>query len=240
MVEGKRVLAVVPARGGSKGLPRKNLQPLLGRSLVAHVGECVGAMPIIDRAVVSTDDEAIAAEAEAAGIAAPFRRPVNIAGDRIGDLEVLLHAINTIEALDKVEYDVVLMLQPTSPLRRPEDVVLTVERLVEGGFDAVWSVGPTDLKYHPLKQLLVDPDSGNITLFDERGRDIIARQQLTEIYHRNGVAYAFTRACLLDYKSIYGVKTGAVVIDRPVISIDTKEDLIAAEKIMEDEKTFEK
>ena len=240
MFEGKRVLAVVPARGGSKGLPRKNLQPLLGRSLIAHVGECVGAMPIIDRAVVSTDDEAIAAEADAAGIAAPFRRPVNIAGDRIGDLEVLLHALNTIEALDKVEYDVVLMLQPTSPLRRPKDVVLTVERLVKGGFDAVWSVSPTDLKYHPLKQLLVDPDSGNITLFDESGRDIIARQQLTEIYHRNGVAYAFTRACLLEYESIYGVKTGAVVIDRPVISIDTKEDLIAAEKIMEDEKTFEK
>lgn len=240
MFEGKRVLAVVPARGGSKGLPRKNLQPLLGRSLVAHVGECVGAMPIIDRAVVSTDDEAIAAEAEAAGIAAPFRRPVNIAGDRIGDLEVLLHALNTIEALDKVEYDVVLMLQPTSPLRRPKDVVLTVERLVKGGFDAVWSVSPTDLKYHPLKQLLVDPDSGNITLFDESGRDIIARQQLTEIYHRNGVAYAFTRACLLEYESIYGVKTGAVVIDHPVISIDTKEDLIAAEKIMEDEKTCEK
>jgi CMP-N-acetylneuraminic acid synthetase len=240
MFEGKRVLAVVPARGGSKGLPRKNLQPLLGRSLIAHVGECVGAMPLIDRAVVSTDDEAIAAEAEAAGIAAPFRRPVNIAGDRIGDLEILLHALNTIEALDKVEYDVVLMLQPTSPLRRPKDVLLTVQRLVKGGFDAVWSVSPTDLKYHPLKQLLVDPDSGNITLFDEKGRDIIARQQLTEIYHRNGVAYAFTRACLLEYESIYGVKTGAVVIDRPVISIDTKEDLIAAEKIMEDEKTFEK
>jgi CMP-N-acetylneuraminic acid synthetase len=197
-------------------------------------------MPIIDRAVVSTDDEAIAAEAEAAGIAAPFRRPVNIAGDRTGDLEVLLHALNIIEALDKVEYDVVLMLQPTSPLRRPKDVVLTVERLVKGGFDAVWSVSPTDLKYHPLKQLLVDPDSGNITLFDEKGRDIIARQQLTEIYHRNGVAYAFTRACLLEYESIYGVKTGAVVIDHPVISIDTKEDLIATEKIMEDEKTFEK
>ena len=240
MFEGKRVLAVVPARGGSKGLPRKNLQPLLGRSLIAHVGECVGAMPLIDRAVISTDDEAIAAEAEAAGIAAPFRRPANISGDRIGDLEVLLHALNTIEALDKVEYDVVLMLQPTSPLRRPKDVVLTVQRLVKGGFDAVWSVSPTDLKYHPLKQLLVDPDSGNITLFDESGRDIIARQQLREIYHRNGVAYAFTRACLLEYESIYGGRTGAVVIDHPVISIDTKEDLIAAEKIIKDEETFQK
>lgn len=240
MFEGKRVLAVVPARGGSKGLPRKNLQPLLGRSLIAHVGECVGAMPLIDRAVISTDDEAIAAEAEAAGIAAPFRRPANISGDRIGDLEVLLHALNTIEALDKVEYDVVLMLQPTSPLRRPKDVVLTVQRLVKGGFDAVWSVSPTDLKYHPLKQLLVDPDSGNITLFDESGRDIIARQQLREIYHRNGVAYAFTRACILEQESIYGVRTGAVVIDHPVISIDTKEDLIAAEKIIKDEETFQK
>ena len=240
MFEGKRVLAVVPARGGSKGLPRKNLQPLLGRSLVAHVGECLGAIPIVDRAVVSTDDETIAAEAEAVGIAAPFRRPMDISGDKVGDVEVLLHALNTIEALDKVEYDVVLMLQPTSPLRRPRDVVLTVQRLVKGGFDAVWSVSPTNLKYHPLKQLLVDPDSGNMTLFDQSGRDIIARQQLAEIYHRNGVAYAFTRACLLEYESIYGGRTGAVVIDHPVISIDTKEDLIAAEKIMEDEETFEK
>ena len=169
MIGDRRVLAVVPARGGSKGIPLKNLREVGGRSLVARVGDVVGAVPEIDRAVVSTDHDAIAAAAEAAGIAAPFRRPEPLSGDHISDHDVLSHALEAAEATDHRRYDIVVMLQPTSPLRTPGDVSATLRMLVDGGWDSVWTVSPTDSKAHPLKQLVVS-GAGVLDYYDPRGR----------------------------------------------------------------------
>ena len=137
MIGGKRILVVVPARGGSKGIRLKNLRSVLGVPMVARVGHVVGQLEIIDRAVVSTDHEEIARVAEASGLAAPFRRPETLSGDRIGDLEVLTHALGEMERIDGLTYDIVVMLQPTSPLRKPEHVTATVEMLLQGSWDAV-------------------------------------------------------------------------------------------------------
>ena len=227
MIGERRVLAVVPARGGSKGIPLKNLREVAGRSLVAWAGAVAVAVPEIDRRVVSTDHEGIAAAAEAAGLAAPFRRPEALSGDRVGDWDVLNHALRTMEEIDGQTYDIVVMLQPTSPLRRPADVEATLRTLVAGGHDAVWTVSPTDLKYHPLKQLSLR--DGRMDYFDPRGAGIIARQQLEPVYHRNGVAYAMTRACILEHGAIMGLNTGAVVVDGAHVSIDTLDDIAAVE-----------
>jgi CMP-N-acetylneuraminic acid synthetase len=135
------------------------------------------------------------------------------------------------ESLDSTRYDVVVMLQPTSPLRRPAHVMAALEKLVAEGWDAVWTVSPTALKYHPLKQLTVLPN-GTMDYYDPAGPDIIARQQLTPVYYRNGAAYAFTRGCLLEQGTIRGARTGAVVIDDPMISIDTLEDFRLAEQML--------
>ncbi|NUN47770.1 MAG: acylneuraminate cytidylyltransferase family protein [Candidatus Brocadiae bacterium] len=228
MLNGLRLLAVVPARGGSKGVPLKNLHPLAGRPLIAHVADVVREAGVIDRCVVSTDHEEIARVAEGAGIAAPFRRPESLSGDRIGDLEVLVHALREAERLDGVAYDVVLMLQPTSPLRRAAHVLECARAVAERGFDAAWTVTATDLKYHPLKALVADA-SGGLGCFDPRGAAIVARQQLTPVFHRNGAAYAFSRSCLLDQKTILGKRTAPVVIDEPMVSIDTLEDFARVE-----------
>lgn len=232
MLDSRRILTVVPARGGSKGVALKNLQPLRGVSLIAHVGRIVGEVPSIDRAVVSTDHSGIAAEAEKAGLAAPFMRPSEIAGDLIGDLQVLEHALGAMEAIDGVTYDVVLMLQPTSPLRRPQHVQVVLEKLVREGWDAVWTVSPTDLKYHPLKQLAVG-EGGVMGYFDPAGSRIVARQQLQPVYHRNGVAYAFTRECLLEQRTIMGARSAAVILDEALVSIDTLDDFRLAERELE-------
>ncbi len=224
MYRGKRVLAVVPARGGSKGIPLKNLRTVGGVSLVARAGQVTKALGWIDRAVVSTDHEGIAAAAEAAGLGAPFRRPESLSGSLIGDWDMLNHALETMDAMDGVAYDVILMLQPTSPTRTPDDVERTIAALLNGAFDAVWSVSETDSKGHPLKQLTVQPD-GSLDYYDPAGAAIVARQQLKPVYHRNGIAYAFTRACIAGQKTIRGRKLGAVVIDRPVANIDTELDL---------------
>jgi CMP-N,N'-diacetyllegionaminic acid synthase len=231
MIGARRVLAVVPARGGSKGIPLKNLREVSGRSLIAHAGEVIRRVPEIDRAVISTDHEGIAAAAEAAGIAAPFRRPEAISGDHIGDADVLIHALKASEAIDDICYDIVVMLQPTSPLRTAADVSATIHMLANGGWDSVWTVSPTDTKAHPLKQLAVSK-AGSLDYYDPRGAEIVARQQLKPVYHRNGIAYAMTRDCLLNQASIKGKRTGALVIQGHPVSIDTEWDLALVDFIM--------
>jgi CMP-N-acetylneuraminic acid synthetase len=223
----RRILAVCPARGGSKGIPLKNLKPFLGVPLVARVGHLVSEIPMIDRAVVSTDHPEIARVAREAGLDAPFLRPEEISGDRISDVQVLLHALSEVERIDAVTYDIVVMLQPTSPLRRAEHVTDTIRMLVDGGWDAVWTVSETDSKEHPLKQLSVE--EGRLDYYDPRGAEIIARQQLLPVYHRNGVAYAMTRRCLVEGGNIKGERTGALVIKGHMVSIDTLWDLELAE-----------
>lgn len=229
MLGTQRILAVCPARGGSKGIPLKNLAPFLGVPLVARVGQLVEEIPIIDRAVVSTDHPDIAEIAKKSGLDAPFFRPPDLSGDRISDAPVLIHALEEMERLDNVRYDIVVMLQPTSPLRRPAHVIQAIEMLVSGEWDAVWTLSETDSKSHPLKQLTLD--TGRIDYYDPKGCQIIARQQLTPVYHRNGVAYVMTRSCLLEGKTIMGHRTGALVLDEHLVSIDTMWDLKLAEFI---------
>lgn len=208
----------------------KNLRPVAGRPLVALAADAAAAVPEIDRRVVSTDHPEIVRVAREAGLDAPFMRPDSIAGDRIGDWDVLSHALQATEAADGVRYDIVVMLQPTSPLRRPADVSGTIRMLVDGRYDAVWSVSETDSKAHPLKQLAVR--DGLLDYWDPRGVQIIARQQLEPVYHRNGVAYAITRECLLEQKTIKGTRTGAYVVPGEHVSIDTEWDIELVEFVL--------
>jgi CMP-N-acetylneuraminic acid synthetase len=227
-----RILVVVPARGGSKGIRLKNLRQVLGVPMVARVGHLVARLDWVDRAVVSTDREDIARVAEQAGLMAPFRRPEALSGDGVGDWDVLMHALTEMEKIDGVTYAVVVMLQPTSPLRRAEHVTASVRMLLEGGWDAVWTVSETDSKAHPLKQLTLAPDSGALGYYDAAGRSIVARQQLSPVYHRNGFAYAITRECLTVQKNLMGAHTGGLLIDGPALSIDTEEDIELCEYFM--------
>jgi CMP-N,N'-diacetyllegionaminic acid synthase len=226
VINGLSVLAIVPARGGSKGIPLKNLREVGGRSLVARVGDVVALVPEIDRTVVSTDHHGIAQHAIMTGMSVLWR-PAHLAGDRIGDIAVLLHALNGIEKIEGWYYDIVVMLQPTSPLRTPEQVSATIRKLVDENWDAVWTVSETDSKAHPLKQLHVE--GGLLDYYDQDGASIIARQELMPVYHRNGIAYAMTRDCILDQRSVMGRKTGAIVTEGHHVSIDTEWDLQIAE-----------
>jgi len=226
----QRTLAVVPARGGSKGVHLKNLHPLCGKPLLAYTADVIHQLAYFDRAVVSTDHQQIAQVAREHNLSVVYR-PEELSGDRIGDWDVLDHALREAEREDGVLYDVVVMLQPTSPLRKAEHDRATIEKCVDGNWDAVWTVSPTDLKYHPLKALIID-ENGAMDLYDARGKQIIARQQLQPVYHRNGVAYALTRDCILNQKTIMGANWSAVVIEEPQISIDTLEDFAKVEKLM--------
>jgi CMP-N,N'-diacetyllegionaminic acid synthase len=220
----KRVLVVIPARGGSTGIKLKNLREVGGMPLVARAAVVAKELEFADRSVVSTDHPKIAEVARSFGVDAPFVRPDSLSGPTVGDWEVLHHALIELERLDSVTYDIVVMLQPTSPNRTAAHVRDTVARLANNGLDAVWTVSETDSKAHPLKQFLVS-ENGELQYYDPRGGEIVARQQLSPVYHRNGIAYAMTRSCLLDQKSIKGSRTGALIIRGDIVNIDTEFDL---------------
>jgi CMP-N-acetylneuraminic acid synthetase len=231
MFKGKSILVVVPARGGSKGVKLKNIRMINGVPLVARVGHVVKQLSYVDRAVISTDHPEIAEIAEKSGLDVPFMRPESLSGDVVADGLVLHHALLECEKIDNRTYDVVVMLQPTSPFRKPEHVTQTVLKLIQGGYDAVWTVSETDSKAHPLKQLLFRKDL--LDFYDPAGASIIARQQLTPVYHKNGVAYVMTRDCILNTKNIKGERTSFVVIDEFMVNIDTELDFKLAEFILQ-------
>jgi CMP-N-acetylneuraminic acid synthetase len=227
------VLAVIPARGGSKGIPKKNIAPLAGKPLLSYTTQLISHLPWIDKTVVSTDSSEIAEVAQQSSGIGIVWRPDDISGDRIGDRDVLHHALIEAEAVDGTTYDVVIMLQPTSPLRTKENVTECIATLVKGKWDAVWTVSPTDFSYHPRKQLTLDAD-GRLGFFVPGGEAVIARQELTPVFHRNGVCYALKRGHLLNSEGIWAPdKTTALVIPGHHISIDTPEDLLAVEATME-------
>ena len=163
----------------------------------------------------------------------PFTRPNDLSGGLVSDVDVLTYAIHVMEKQDELKYDIVVMLQPTSPFRKPEHVTEVVLKLVEGQYDSVLTVSETDLKAHPLKQLLFVDEK--LDYFDNRGREIIARQQLEPVFHRNGIAYAMTRDCLLGQRVVIGENCSAVLIRGTVVNIDSLEDIQLAEACIADQ-----
>ena len=230
MRAGQKILVVVPARGGSKGIHLKNLHPVAGKPLLQYTAELVAQLDWVDRAVVSTDHLLIRQTAIEGGLDVPFMRPPELSGDRIGDIEVLTQALQATEADDGLHYDIVVMLQPTSPLRRAAEVTAALDKLLDEELDSVWTVSPTDLKAHPLKQLSID-DGGRLDFHDPRGAGIVARQQLKPVYHRNGVAYVLRR-CVLEQDRLLGARAGALVMEETQISIDTREDIQRVEAVL--------
>jgi CMP-N,N'-diacetyllegionaminic acid synthase len=232
MYSGKRILAVVPARSGSKGLPNKNVLRLDGVSLIGHAGRCLAALGWLDARVISTDSEIYADEGRKHGLEAPFLRPPELSHDRAGAIETLQHAVVECERYYGVRYDVVLIVEPTSPLRLPSDVQSCVERLLYSGADSVVAVSPVDTKFHPRKLLRVD-EGGRISFFQPDGGTLKARQDLDGGYvYRNGVCYALTRGCLMDQGRIFTENTQAVVIDRPIVNIDVPLEMAWAEFLL--------
>jgi CMP-N,N'-diacetyllegionaminic acid synthase len=177
------VLGLVPARGGSKGIPRKNLARVGGRSLLAWSVQAAQASRSVGWVVVSTDDDEIAAEAERLG-AEVLRRPPELATDDAPMLGVVLHAC------DGLACDAVALLQPTSPLRRPEDVDRAVELLERTGADCVVSV--TDVPHRFVPESLMELQAGE-RLTPLRADGATRRQDKPRLFARNGPAVLVVR-----------------------------------------------
>ena len=233
---GTRVLAVIPARGGSKAIPRKNLATIDGVTLVARAATFATALDWVDEAVISTDDEEIMAEAVAHGLDAPFIRPDDLAADTATSASMWRHSWLAAENHYQTTFELSVLLEPTSPHRRPEDVERTVSAVVDGGRAAAATVNPTPAHYTPHKTLTVD-DSNTIGFYLQGGARHSLRQTIPQYYHRNGLCYAVTRTTLIDHAHILEHDCAAVVIDRPVVNIDDAFDLELARILLTRETT---
>jgi CMP-N-acetylneuraminic acid synthetase len=232
------VLGLVTARGGSKGLPGKNLRPLAGKPLMAYTIEAARASGSFDRVVLSTDDAGIAAAGRACGCDVPFIRPPELARDETPHLPVVQHAVRWLEEREGYRPDAVMILQPTSPLRRPEDIREAVALLERSGADSVVGVCPVPDHDHPMRTVSIDA-SGLATLFvtgEPLGSRINRRQDMPQAWTMNGAIYLL-RASLLSAAepSLYGARTAAYVMSAAFgISIDSLADWAAAERALEE------
>lgn len=225
------ILAVIPARGASKSIPRKNLAKIGGLSLIAHAARVVTSLDWVDAAIISTDDEEICAEAVRNGLDAPFMRPAHLADDKANSIDMWKHAWIEAENAYGRRFDLSILVEPTSPMRKPEDLSNTVEALIENNAPSAATLSITPAHYSPHKTLTVNA-SGRIEFYLEDGVKYARRQDIPTYYHRNGLCYAVTRQTLLEDGKLMDEDCAAVIVDRPVVNIDEPIDLAFAEFLM--------
>lgn len=222
------VLAVIPARGGSKGIPDKNLRHVGGRSLIEHTARTAAALSWIDHSVLSTDDERIAKEARSCGLEVPFLRPAELAGDLSPAVDAWRHAWLASEEHYGSRFDISLLLQPTTPLRRSEDVERTVRAMVDGGHRAAAAVSRLPGHYTPEKIVNLD-EEGCISLYSKRDATVTSRQAFPTYYYRNGVCYSATRDAVINDRDAAERDCIGVLIEEPIANIDDPIELEWAE-----------
>ena len=225
-----RVLGVVTARGGSKGIPGKNLRPLGGRPLLAWTAEAALAARRLSRVVLTTDDERIAEAGRACGLEVPFLRPAELARDETPTLPVLRHAVAELERAGD-RFGAVCLLQPTSPFRRAGDIDGCIELLEAAGLDAVVSVLPVPPEHNPHWVYLRDGE-GLLRLATGEAEPIPRRQELPPAFHRDGAVYVTRRDVLMEGNSLYGKRLGGYLMDPRGVNLDTMDDWERAEGLL--------
>ena len=227
MYLGKRVLAVVPARSGSKGVRDKNMKILGGLSLIARAAECLNELDWLDAKVLSTDSNRYADEGKKYGLQVPFLRPDLLSSDNATAIDTMVHALQESEKVFDTEFDILLIIEPTSPFRIASDIEGTCRELIENNVDSVVCVSPLNTQYHPAKVLNINNE--RLQYYETRGENITARQQLEILYAKNGICYALTRDCLLNKREIVTDNSLPFVIDRHIVNIDDPIDIKWAE-----------
>lgn len=217
----------MPARGGSKGVPRKNISPLAGEPLIVHTIREALSCPLVDDLVVTTDDEDIRRIALERGALAPFLRPAHLATGTALAIPTIQHAVLEMEARRDRRYDFVAMLQPTTPLRSADDITNALGVLIESGADGVISVVDVD-NWHPMKMKRFD--GNRLVDYDRPPVENPPRQSLPRVYMVNGAVYATRRDVLMEEDSFQGENClGYVMPPERSVNIDSEADFVLAE-----------
>jgi len=223
MINGKKLLALIPARGGSKRLPRKNILDFVGKPLIAWTIEAALNSKYIDRVVVSTDDKEIADISKKYGADVPFMRPVELAEDSASSIDTILHSLNLL-SIQEGEYEYLILLQPTSPLRTFEHINEAVDLFIEKKANGV--VGVTEVS-HPVEWMNIIPKDLSMDNFLSKEIEGMRSQDFEKRYRINGAIYLCKTINIIKEESLFPrINMFAMKMDKfSSVDIDTAEDM---------------
>lgn len=231
MIDNKKVLAIIPARGGSKGVPRKNIRELDGKPLISYTIEEAKKSKYIDRIIVSTDDEEISDISKKFCAEVPYLRPKELAQDNSSTVDCIVHMLNWLKENENYIPDYVCLLQCTSPLRTFKDIDGTIEKMISTDMDGAVSV--CEAEVNPYWTNVFEGDKLNY--FIEEGKWITRRQNLPKVYSLNGSVYVIKTNILLDKKTFETENiTGYIMSTENSIDIDDEIDFKFAELLMKE------
>ena len=231
MIKNKKILAIIPARGGSKGLPRKNIRELAGKPLIVWTIKEAKKSKYIDRLILSSEDEEIIRIAKKQGCGTAFIRPTELAQDITPGIDPVIHALQAIPE----KYDYVVLLQVTSPLRTVNDIDHCIEYFIQGSAPSCVSVAES--KESPYWMYSLTSDNKIKPLFAKNKKIIARRQDLPKVYILNGAIYCAEVNWLLKNKTFFNKKTVAYIMpEERSVDIDNEIDLKLADLLIKDKR----
>jgi len=215
------IIAIIPARGGSESIPRKNIKLLADKPLIVYTIETALECKLLERVIVTTDDEEIAAISKEHGAEVPFIRPRELALDTTPMLPVLQHAVSYLEQNEKLRIDIVVILQPTSPFREVSDIENCIKKLQNEKADSVVTV--CEAEHNPYFVMMKFQNDNLVPLLKTE-KPVTRRQDAPKVYRLNGAVYAVRRGVLMNENKIFTDNTKAVImlheksidLDRPL------------------------
>lgn len=227
-----KILAIIPARGGSKGIPGKNIKLLNGKPLLVYTSEIALESEYLTEVIISTEDAQIIKAAKSLGIKVPFVRPAELAQDNTPTIDAIIHALHWYET-QNIFFDAVCLLQVTSPFRTVAFLNKAIEKFIEQGSDSLVSVQKVPHEYNPHWTFEVNSD-GNLKIATGETEIISRRQELPAAYHRDGSIYITKTNVILKENSLYGKNIAFIESDPEFyVNIDTMQDWEKAEKMIQ-------
>lgn len=230
-MENKKVLGLIPARGGSKGIIDKNIIPVLGKPLIGYACEAAKESKCLDELILSSDSEKIISVAKNFGVDAPFKRPDELAKDDTLVVDVIHHALVWFETNREITFDYVCLIQPTAPLAIKEDYENAVQTAIENDADTVITVYKCG-QLHP-SIMYTREDSGEVDWFVKSldWTQMARRQDLPPVYMRSGIVYVFKADQILLHRELYGDRVFSIEVEekRGAVDINNEMDLKIAE-----------
>lgn len=225
------ILAIIPAREGSKGLLKKNIKNLGDKPLVAYTIEAVLKSKYVSRVIVSTDNKEIAQISKQYGAEVPFIRPIELAKDESPTIDAIVHAINWIEENENKEYEYICLLQCTSPFRTTDQIDEAIEKLINEDGDSIVSVCEVEQNPYWMKKI----ENKYLVDFIKQEKQYTRRQDIPKLYRLNGAIYIIKKETLLNERSFFAKKTIPYIMDKLTsLDIDDIIDFKLAEMLMEE------
>lgn len=234
MFKKKKIIGIIPARSGSKGIKNKNMSKINNISLIGHASKFLNKLNFIDYKVITSDSGIYIKEAKKYGIDKNIKRSKKLSNDKASIVDVLINTLLTLEETEKLIFDYILLLEPTSPLRKTKEIYGAIKLAINNNADCVTTVSELDSKYHPYK--IFKKKINKIFFYSRYGINVINKQQIkNKLFFRNGLCYIINVESLKKNRKIITNNTYPYLVNRNVSDIDSKVDLLWTQFLYENE-----